>query len=247
MHGLRRGRLPPELHLLHLAHRQVGARGVPRARSSHESDHTACGRTSSSTLRTSSMPTCSTAARAAFKVRPTLAAHRRPELGRLRRLRAVRARSRRPGQRGVPRLREVPDPGPRRDGADRRGPHARAVPHAAQRASAARHPALQLLRNTVSTAATTTTILVFAQVDALTDGHSDAVIIVVNLDPHVTRETTSTCPRSACSGATSSSVHDELTGPTWNWSQHTSSGSTPSHEPAHILTVRAPSARRRPP
>ena len=29
MHGARRGRLPPELHLLHLAQRQVGARGVP--------------------------------------------------------------------------------------------------------------------------------------------------------------------------------------------------------------------------
>ena len=29
MHGARRGRLPPELHLLHLAHRQVGDRGLP--------------------------------------------------------------------------------------------------------------------------------------------------------------------------------------------------------------------------
>ena len=58
----RRGRLPPELHLLHLAQRQVGARGLPPRGLPRVRPHR-CGRTSSSTPPTSSTPTCSTAGR----------------------------------------------------------------------------------------------------------------------------------------------------------------------------------------
>ena len=54
------------------------------------------------------------------------------QLGRLLRLRAVRARRRAAGQRGVPRLREVPDPRPRLGPRGGRGPHARAVPARSQ-------------------------------------------------------------------------------------------------------------------
>ena len=70
---------------------------------------------------------------AAFKVRAALAATGSPELGRLRRLRAVRARRGEARVGGVPRLGEVPDPHPRLGEARRRGHHARALPDAAQR------------------------------------------------------------------------------------------------------------------
>ena len=70
---------------------------------------------------------------AAFKIRAVLAAMASPELGRLRRLRAVRARRGPARQRGVPRLGEVPDPDPRLGGRRGRGPLAGAVPHPAQR------------------------------------------------------------------------------------------------------------------
>ena len=75
------------------------------------------------------------------------------------------------------------------DGADGRGPHARAVPHPAQRdpprapgpAAAAQHRDPQQRRRERPG---------LLQAAALPDGQSDTVIIVVNLDPHATRETT---------------------------------------------------------
>ena len=72
---------------------QAGARGVPRA-SCPATRPPTCGRTSSSTPRTSCTSTCSTAGRPAFKIRAVLAAMLSPDLGRLLRLRAVRARRR---------------------------------------------------------------------------------------------------------------------------------------------------------
>ncbi len=55
------------------------------------------------------------------------------ELGRVRRLRAVRADGGEARERGVPRLGEVPDPGPRLGGRRGRGALAGAVPHPPQR------------------------------------------------------------------------------------------------------------------
>ena len=131
MHTLGAVGLPPVLHVLHLAQRPLGDRGLP--------------------------------ARAGLRVRPPdpaelLRQHprhpprlppvRRPagvqdprragrdelsELGRVRRLRAVRARRRAAGERGVPRLGEVPDPGPRLGRRGCRRPQPGAVPHPAQR------------------------------------------------------------------------------------------------------------------
>ena len=77
-------------------------------RASSPSPATTCGRTSSSTPRTSCTSTCRTAARARSSIRAVLAATLVPDLGRLLRLRAVRAPAGAPGQRGVPRLGEVP-------------------------------------------------------------------------------------------------------------------------------------------
>ena len=105
MHALGRGRLPPVLHLLHLAHHQGGARGVPH-RGQPRVRRPTSGRTSSSTPPTSSRVP---AVRRPGGVQDPRRARRdrSPHLGRLRRLRAVRARGRRARQRGVPRQREV--------------------------------------------------------------------------------------------------------------------------------------------
>ena len=83
----------------------------------------------------------------AFKIRAVLAAHALADLGRLRRLRAVRARRRAAGQRGVPRLREVPAPPARLGGG--RGARAAASRRYLTRLNGIRraHPALQRLRN----------------------------------------------------------------------------------------------------
>ena len=83
--------------------------------------------------------------------------HRLPELGRVRRLRALRARRGQAGQRGVPRLGEVPDPDPRLGRRGRRGPHARAVPHPAQRDPPRSTPRCSSCATSRSTAATTRT------------------------------------------------------------------------------------------
>ena len=93
----------------------------------------------------------------AFKIRAVLAAHGLPELGGVRRLRAVRARRGQAGQRGVPRLGEVPDPGPRLGRRGRRpaGRWRRTSPSST--GSVASTPPCSCCATSRSTAATTTT------------------------------------------------------------------------------------------
>ncbi len=52
------------------------------------------------------------------------------------------------------------------------------------------HPALQLLRNLTVHSSDDESILVFSKRAVLDDGETDVVIVIVNLDPHGTRETT---------------------------------------------------------
>ena len=127
----RRDRLPPELHLLHLAHRQVGDRGVPPRGVDPDRPPDAAELLRQHPRHPPRVP----AVRRPAGVQDPRDAggHRLAELGRVRRLRALRARRGAAGQRGVPRLREVPDPGPRLGGRRGRGPHPRAVPRQAQR------------------------------------------------------------------------------------------------------------------
>ena len=103
---------------------------------------------------------------AAFKIRAAIAATGLAELGRLRRLRALRARRGQAGQRGVPRLGEVPDPDPRLGRRRGRGPHARAVPHPAQRDPPRSTRALQLLRNVTIHCSDDENVLVFSSATA---------------------------------------------------------------------------------
>ncbi len=102
------------------------------------------------------------------------------------------------------------------------------------------HPALQRLRNITIHGADDENILVFSKHATLPDGTSDVVIVVVNLDPHATRETTVHLDMAALGleWHDSLTVHDEITGTDWLWTEHNYVRLDPGHEPAHVLAVR---------
>jgi starch synthase (maltosyl-transferring) len=102
------------------------------------------------------------------------------------------------------------------------------------------HPALQLLRNTTIHHSDDENILAFSKHRDLADGSRDVVIVVINLDPHATRETTVhlDLPALGMSWGDTFVVRDELTGDEWTWGQHNYVRLDPGNEPAHVLTVR---------
>ena len=109
-------------------------------------------------------------------------------LGRLLRLRAVRARRRPAGQRGVPRLREVPVRP--RDWAAAEAEGRSLAPYLTELNAIRRaHPALQRLRNLRFHRTDNDQIIVLLQATG-TARSDDTVLVVVNLDPHGVRETT---------------------------------------------------------
>ncbi len=69
--------------------------------------------------------------------------------------------------------------------------------------------------------------------------------MVINIDPHATRETTVhlDMPALGLDWADQFVVHDEITGESWTWWERNYVRLDPYHEPAHILTVRRPAAR----
>ena len=68
------------------------------------------------------------------------------------------------------------------------------------------------------------------------------MVVVLNLDPHGTRETTVhlDLPALGLDWGDSYTVHDELSDQTWTWSEHNYVRLDPFEEPAHVLTVRSP-------
>jgi len=97
------------------------------------------------------------------------------------------------------------------------------------------HPALQQLRNVVVHSTDDENVLCFSKQHG-----EDLVIVVVNLDPHATRETTVhlDLPALGLGWGDSLVVHDEITGADWSWSQHNYVRLDPYDEPAHVLSVR---------
>ena len=71
---------------------------------------------------------------------------------------------------------------------------------------------------------------------------TDTVIVVVNVDPHSTRETTVhlDMPALGMEWTEQFPVLDELTGDTWTWGEHNYVRLDPFVEPAHVFTVRRP-------
>lgn len=101
------------------------------------------------------------------------------------------------------------------------------------------HPALQLLRNVTVHSSDDENVLVFSKQAGSETGEDDLVIVVVNLDPHATRETMVhlDLPALGLDWGASLLVHDEITGQEWGWSQHNYVRLDPA-EPAHVLSVR---------
>ena len=95
------------------------------------------------------------------------------------------------------------------------------------------HPALQLLRNLVVHRSDDDEVLVFSK-----HAGEDHVVVVLNLDPHGTRETTVHLDLAAAGLPEAFAVHDEITGEEWTWGEHNYVRLDPGHESAHVLSVR---------
>ncbi len=104
------------------------------------------------------------------------------------------------------------------------------------------HRALQLLRNVVVHSSDDDHVICFSKQAVLPDGQSDTVIVVINLDPHGTRETVVHLDLEALGfdWTETFAVHDEISDETWSWGEHNYVRLDPGHEPAHVLTVRSP-------
>ncbi|MGN6252145.1 MAG: alpha-1,4-glucan--maltose-1-phosphate maltosyltransferase [Marmoricola sp.] len=106
------------------------------------------------------------------------------------------------------------------------------------------HPALQQLRNVTIHSTDDDAVLCFAKQDLRPEhaGDPDTVLVVVNLDPHGTRETTVhlDMPALGLGWEDTVEVHDEITDQTWRWGAHNYVRLDPWVEPAHVLTVRSP-------
>nr|WP_311736488.1 alpha-1,4-glucan--maltose-1-phosphate maltosyltransferase [Kineococcus radiotolerans] len=103
------------------------------------------------------------------------------------------------------------------------------------------HPALQQLRGTVFHASDDENVLCFSRRRVEADGTEDLVIVVVNLDPHSTRESTVHLNMGALGRQwwDRFTVRDELTGAEFEWGEHDYVRLDPHVEPAHVFSVRS--------
>jgi starch synthase (maltosyl-transferring) len=105
------------------------------------------------------------------------------------------------------------------------------------------HPSLQRLRNITFHPTDDDAVLCYSK--RLTaaqspTGREDTVIVVVNLDPHGTRETTAhlDMPALGLDWHDGFVAHDLLSGQTWHWGEHVYVRLDPHVQPAHVIHVR---------
>ncbi len=101
------------------------------------------------------------------------------------------------------------------------------------------HPALHWLRNLRFHTADDANVMVFSKARRV-DGRDDIVLVVANLDPHATRETTTHLDMPALGLAWGDRfvAHDLVSGASWNWGEHNFVRLGPDWEPVHIVHVR---------
>jgi starch synthase (maltosyl-transferring) len=107
------------------------------------------------------------------------------------------------------------------------------------------HPALLDLQNLTVHQSTDESTVVYSKHKTLPDGSKDTVIVVVNVDPHVTKECSVALdlaaleldPQDRTPGG-GFYVDDLLTGQSWEWGEYNYVRLDPHVEPAHILSVR---------
>lgn len=107
------------------------------------------------------------------------------------------------------------------------------------------HPALQDLQNLTVHESTDDSTVVYSKHKTLPDGSKDTLIVVVNVDPHVTKECSVKLdlaalelnPQDLTAGG-GFFVDDLISGESWEWGEYNYVRLDPHVEPAHILSVR---------
>jgi starch synthase (maltosyl-transferring) len=105
------------------------------------------------------------------------------------------------------------------------------------------HPALRRLRNIDFHPVDDDQLIAYSRrlpADVAPDGHEDTLLVVVNLDPHGTRESTVHLNMRALGldWQDTFTVHDLLSGATYRWGEHNYVRLDPYDQPAHVLHVR---------
>ena len=102
------------------------------------------------------------------------------------------------------------------------------------------HPSLLLLRNYVRHHVDDENLLAFSKSRRLPDGSTDTVIVVANLDPHSTRESTLRLDMGALGMEhwERFEVEDLVTGAVWEWGHENYVRLGVDGEPVHIVAVR---------
>jgi len=109
------------------------------------------------------------------------------------------------------------------------------------------HPSLHWLRNVHLHHVDDENVLAFSKRRTMkehadgVEGGDDVIIVVANLDPHQTRETTVRLDLDALglSPGDSFVAHDLITGASWQWGEHNFVRLGPDAEPVHIIHVRS--------
>ena len=101
------------------------------------------------------------------------------------------------------------------------------------------HPALQRLRNLRFHRTDSDHILCYSKSERRGES-TDTVLVVVNLDPHGSRETMVHLDMAALGfdWAETFAVHDEIDGADYVWGEHNYVRLDPFHEPAHVFSLR---------
>ncbi|WXB78032.1 alpha-1,4-glucan--maltose-1-phosphate maltosyltransferase [Janibacter alittae] len=102
------------------------------------------------------------------------------------------------------------------------------------------HPSLQLLRNLTFHHVDDENLIAYSKSRTLADGSEDLVIVVANLDPHGTRESTLRLDMGALGLDWDArlQVTDLVTGSRWEWGEATYVRLGVDSEPVHIVSVR---------
>ena len=102
------------------------------------------------------------------------------------------------------------------------------------------HPALHRLRNLVFHHVDDSNIMAFSKRRTLPDGSKDIIIVVANLDPHSTRESTVhlDMPALGFDYHETFAAHDLITDESWHWGEHNYVRLGPAGEPVHVIAIR---------
>ncbi|WP_406831621.1 alpha-1,4-glucan--maltose-1-phosphate maltosyltransferase [Pedococcus sp. KACC 23699] len=102
------------------------------------------------------------------------------------------------------------------------------------------HPALHWLRNITFHHVDDENIMAFSKRRTLADGSEDIIVVVANLDPHSTRESTVhlDMPALGLGYEDGIAAQDLITGASWHWGEHVYVRLGPETEPVHIVAIR---------